>query len=61
MHDTRMQLTDAIGRAHDIRAMPLLAMWLFAETPDLFTWIGAAVIFGAGLYIAHRERLAARR
>ncbi len=39
----------------------LLAMWLFAETPDLFTWIGAAVIFGAGLYIAHRERLAARR
>lgn len=38
-----------------------LAWWLFAETPDLFTWIGAAVIFGAGLYIANRERAAARK
>ena len=37
-----------------------LAWWLFAETPDLFTWIGAAVIFGAGLYIANRERIAGR-
>lgn len=36
----------------------LLAWWLFAETPDLFTWIGAAVIFSAGLYIANRERKA---
>ena len=37
-----------------------LAWWLFAETPDLFTWIGAAVIFCAGLYIANRERIAGR-
>ncbi len=39
----------------------LLAWWLFAEAPDLFTWIGAAVIFTAGLYIARRERQATQR
>ncbi|MEX0338335.1 MAG: DMT family transporter [Arenibacterium sp.] len=34
----------------------LLGAWLFAEIPDQFTFIGAGVIFGASLYIAHRER-----
>lgn len=34
----------------------LLAAWLFGEIPDLYTWIGAGVIFAAGLYIANRER-----
>ena len=38
----------------------LLAAWLFAEAPDFFTWIGAAVIFSAGLYIMHRERKATK-
>lgn len=33
----------------------LIGAWVFAETPDVYTWIGAAVIFAAGLYIAHRE------
>lgn len=27
----------------------------FDERPDLWTWIGAAVIFSSSLYIAHRE------
>lgn len=36
----------------------LLAAWLFAEAPDLWTWLGAGVIFGSGLYIMHRERRA---
>ena len=32
--------------------------WLiFAEWPDLWTWIGAALIITSGLYIFHRERL----
>lgn len=32
--------------------------WLaFAEIPDLWTWIGAAIIAGAALYIARREAL----
>ncbi len=38
----------------------LLAWWLFAEAPDLFTWVGAAVIFSAGLYIMNRERKATK-
>jgi drug/metabolite transporter (DMT)-like permease len=28
---------------------------LFAEVPDLWTWIGAGVIVAANIYIAHRE------
>lgn len=34
----------------------LIGIWFFAEIPDLYTWLGAAVIFLAGLLIAHRER-----
>lgn len=33
----------------------LLGYLLFAETPDLWTWVGAAVIIGSNLYILHRE------
>lgn len=31
---------------------------IFAEVPDTYTWIGAATIVGAGLYVWHRERIA---
>ncbi len=34
---------------------------LFDDFPDRWTWIGAAIIMGSGLYIAHRERLSSRR
>lgn len=34
----------------------LLGLWWFGEIPDIYTWVGAAVIFGAGFYIAYRER-----
>ncbi len=34
----------------------LLGVWFFSETPDIYTWIGAAVIFSSGLFIAYRER-----
>lgn len=33
--------------------------FLFAETPDAFTWGGAAIIFTSSLYIAWRERAVA--
>jgi drug/metabolite transporter (DMT)-like permease len=33
----------------------LLGYLLFAEFPDFWTWIGAAIIVGSGLYIAYRE------
>lgn len=39
----------------------LLGVWFFAEIPDLYTWIGAAVIFGSGMYIARRERQTAQK
>lgn len=34
----------------------LIGAWFFSEIPDIYTWIGAAVIFSAGLFIAYRER-----
>lgn len=34
----------------------LLGVWFFSETPDLYTWLGAAIIFSSGLVIAYRER-----
>ena len=49
---------------YDYVRMPLAALlgWLvFAEAPVGWTVLGAAVIAGAALYIAHRERLQARR
>lgn len=38
----------------------ILGYFLFAEIPDIWTWSGAAIIFGATLYTAHRESRAAR-
>lgn len=38
----------------------LLAAWFFGEIPDRYTWIGAGVIFSAGVYILRRERRAQR-
>lgn len=38
----------------------IAAFWgmvVFSEFPDLATWIGAAIIVGAGLYVWHRERI----
>ena len=39
----------------------VLAYLVFAEVPDLWVWIGAVVIFGSSLSIAHRENAASRR
>ena len=38
----------------------VLGYFLFAETLDLWTWVGAAVIAGSTLYVAHREAKVAR-
>ena len=34
----------------------IIGAWFFAEIPDMYTWIGATVIFSSGLFIAVRER-----
>lgn len=49
---------------YDYVRMPLAALlgWYgFAEVPDGWTAVGSAVIAGAALYIAHRERVLVRR
>ena len=33
---------------------------VFAELPDLWTWVGALTIMATGLYTLHRERVVAR-
>lgn len=38
----------------------LLAFFLFGELPDIWTWVGAAVITGSAIYIARREAQVAR-
>ena len=38
----------------------IIGFALFNELPDVWTWVGSLVIFGAGVYIANRE-IAARR
>ena len=38
----------------------LLGLVAFGEVPDVWTWVGGAVIVAAATYIAHREALARR-
>ncbi len=33
----------------------IMGFYAFGEVPDLFTWIGGAMIFSSALYIAYRE------
>lgn len=33
----------------------MLGLWLFSEAIDFWTWVGAAVIIGSGIYVAYRE------
>lgn len=35
----------------------LIGFWLFGDLPDLWTYVGAALIAGSGLYVLHRERV----
>ncbi|WP_299397771.1 DMT family transporter [Pelagibius sp.] len=47
----------------DYARLPFVAaigFLLFAEVPDVWTWIGAAVIAASAVYIAHRETKVAR-
>ena len=39
----------------------LLGYVIFAELPDLWTWVGATIIVASGIYVARREAALARR
>lgn len=39
----------------------VLGYVLFAELPDLWTWVGAAIIVASGIYVARREAVLKRR
>lgn len=39
----------------------LLGFVLFGEVPVIWVWVGAAIIAGSSIYIAHRESVAAKR
>ena len=63
-------LTRAYAKADASAVMPfdyarlpfvaLIAYLAFGEVPDLWTWIGGAIIAGAAIYIAHREAQVAK-
>ena len=38
----------------------LLSFAVFGELPDLWTWVGASIIAGSGLYMLAAERRAKR-
>lgn len=39
----------------------IIGFFAFGEVPDLFTWIGGAIIFSSALYIAYRENVRRRQ
>ena len=40
--------------------MIVLGFIVFHELPDVWTWVGAAVIIASGLYIGYRESIRRR-
>lgn len=62
----QMTLSQALKETDPTALMPfdflkliwtaIIGAWFFGEIPDVYTLIGAAVIFSSGLFIAYRER-----
>lgn len=47
----------------DYTRLPFIAVgayFVFGEEPDIWTWVGAAIIAGSSIYIARRESVVAR-
>ncbi len=45
----------------EIITATLIGWYFFGDFPDPLTWLGTAIIIGAGIYVFHRERQLARR
>lgn len=39
----------------------IMGFFIFGEVPAITTYIGGIIIAGSGIYIAHREHVAAKR
>jgi drug/metabolite transporter (DMT)-like permease len=60
-----MAFTRAFSLADTMYLMPFdylrlpqvafLGWMLFGEPTDIYTWVGAAIIAGSSIYVAHRE------
>lgn len=67
----QLALAEAVKQADAGAIMPfdfLKLIWaaglgyvLYTEIPDTYTWVGAAIIFASGSYIAYRESVVARQ
>lgn len=56
-------LDASLAASLDFIRLPIAALiaWVaFSESPDIWTWVGGAIIGGASIYIAHREAQLAR-
>lgn len=55
--------TSTLAPIHYLEILPaiLLGYVVFGDFPNLFTWIGIAIIVTSGLYIIHREHKTAAR
>lgn len=45
----------------EIISAVILGYWIFGDLPNWMTFLGIAIIVGAGLYVVHRERVQERR
>lgn len=45
----------------EIISATLIGWFVFGDFPDRLTWLGTAIIVGAGIYVFYRERQLARR
>ena len=67
----QMAISEALKETDSTALMPfdflkliwtaIIGVWFFAEVPDIYTWVGATVIFLSGLFIAFRERSTQRQ
>lgn len=67
----QLLLAESLKQADATAVMPfdfLKLIWaaalgylLFAQYPDVATWIGGAIIFASGIYVAYRERITSNR
>ena len=70
-HHRQLALSQALKETEPTAVLPfdflklvwatLLGMWVFGELPDLITWIGAAVVFASGFFLAYREHQERKR